>query len=159
MHFIPNQGFCTTPSNSGNAYRLLSPTPAPGHGRGEIHFHSFNCIVFPFLLSGPPEIDNVFKMENTYDNRQWGVNVLSHLCCAVVLCAALCKTSSGCRLPAPTPILLAGRKHLRSLPMRKQEGGKRSSIDCISWLSLQTLPDCSFILLPVHSLCSSLRPL
>ncbi len=43
----------------------------------------------------------------------------SHLCCAFVLCAALCKTSFGCHLQALTLIPLEDQTHLQLLAVRR----------------------------------------
>lgn len=45
----------------------------------------------------------------------------TYLCCAAALCAALCRTSSGRRLPAQTRILLEVRTRPRSLGLRTNE--------------------------------------
>lgn len=45
---------------------------------------------------------------------------VTHLCCAAALCAALCRTSSGRHLPAPTQILLEDQTRPRSLEVRME---------------------------------------
>lgn len=49
-------------------------------------------------------------------------SVFSHPCSVVALCAARCKTSSGCHLRARSPTPLGGRKRLQGLKLKDKIG-------------------------------------
>lgn len=51
-----------------------------------------------------------------------GGSVFSHPCSFVVLCAARCKTSSGCHLRARSPTPLGGRTRLQGLKLKDKIG-------------------------------------
>lgn len=54
--------------------------------------------------------------------RQGEASVFSHPCSVVVLCAAQCKTSSGCHLRARSPTPLGGRTPLQGLKFKHKIG-------------------------------------
>lgn len=59
-----------------------------------------------------------WKMCTKHRPITWQQRERTYLCCAAALCAALCRTSSGRRLPAPTRILLEVQTRPRSLGLR-----------------------------------------
>lgn len=75
----------------------------------------------------------------------------SYLCCAAALCAALCRTSSGRRLPAPTQILLEDRTRPRWLKLMMK--GKRKELKNL--ISYKNKSYCSSSFCLLHELKTS----